>query len=104
LALARCSPASTVGAHLPAPRSSTRRVISSPTALSPYLWTFHRKKNSEVPRDLDEFDCVMGGCDATRMGDLTTAARCENYEVIDDEVAYLNNSATGPQAPAPRQT
>ena len=81
-----------------------------------------RKSNAELPGVNGEFDDLMGVSDATRMGDIRlrfpngrwqspddgvadihnldnlvkVAARYENDEATDEEVAYLNDIATSP--------
>jgi len=87
-----------------------------------------RKKNPELPREMGEFDYLMGVSDATRMGDIRlrfpsgrwqspdngvanihnldrivkVAARYENDEATDEEVAYLNDIATSPGGARPK--
>lgn len=87
-----------------------------------------RKKNPELPRAIGEFDYLMGVSDATRMGDIRlrfpsgpwqapdagvadihnlerivkVAARYENDEATDEDIAYLNDIATSPGGARPK--
>ncbi|MGV8859311.1 type II toxin-antitoxin system HipA family toxin [Rhodoglobus sp.] len=87
-----------------------------------------RKRNPELPRVLGEFDYLMGVSDATRMGDIRlrfadgpwqapdhgianihnlnkiveVAARYDNNEATDEDIAYLNDIATSPGGARPK--